>query len=339
VFFALIFIFNLFAASPLTAQEAPAVQMSDQGNQQRTSSIRTIKAKSSQPNKCIFGVYPVGLWDFDFARKTFKISFYAWWRTKDPDYHPEKSVEITNATEYYSKFGQSGKNDDEYYTYLHYYATIQKNWNFKFFPFDRQFLEVRLEDFADINHVEFEPDYKQSHLHNELFLPGWELNDIKLKKSVTRYATNFGDISTEDGYFSRLTFLIDIKRHGWQPLFNYFIGFFISFCLCAMIFFVEITNLNARASLSLGGIFTAVGNKYILDQVIPLTGEFSLADAVQTATFSVILLSVFSIIFINWKLIHRGPGIAWWYNNLFCTALILFYLLFVGIWIITAVVS
>jgi hypothetical protein len=336
--FILVFCFSLFIAPPLSAEKAAQLQSVRQVHLP-TSSIGATQSKPSQPYKYIFGVYPVGLWDFDFAKKTFKISFYAWWRTQDPAYHPEKSVEITNATEYSSKFGKSGKNKDEYFTYIHYYATIQKSWDFKFFPFDHQFLEVRLEDFADINSVEFEPDYDKSHLHNELILPGWEVRDLILKKSVTHYATNFGDISTKDGYYSRLSFLIEIKRQGWQPLFNYFIGFFIAFCLCAMIFFVEITNLNARASLSLGGIFTAVGNKYILDQVIPLTNSFSLADAFQIATFSIILLSVFSIIFINWKLTHKGQVFAWWYNNLFCTVLILSYTSFVGTWIFRAILS
>ncbi len=257
------------------------------------------KEKPKNAYKTYFGVYPVGLYDFDLSHRNFKISFYAWWRTENKNYRPEKSVEITNASDYHSKFGTFGKNGNEYFTYIRYYATILHDWDIKHFPFDRQFLDVRMEDFADIDYVVFEPDEKESHIHKELTLQGWDIIGLRLKKSTTQYETNFGDSSTPHGEFSRLTFVIEIKRQGWRPFFNYFIGFFIAFFLCNMIYLVHPKDLSARASLSLGAIVTSVGNKYVLDQILPNTSQFTLADAIQITTFVMITIAILSFILMD----------------------------------------
>ncbi len=301
--------------------------------------ISKIRKKPDKPYRCLFGVYPASLYDFNFAERSFKISFYAWWRTLDPDYHPEKSVEIVNAREYYSKFGQRGKNENEYFTYVHYYATIHHDWDVRYFPFDHQYLPVRLEDFADIQYVIFEPDDKQSNLHSELSTIGWNVLGMKLKDSVTHYTTNFGDKSVDKGLYSRLTFILELKRIGWRTYFNYFIGYFVSFFLCIMMYFVHPKNLEERANLSLGAIFTAVGNKYILDQMLPITPYFTLTDAIQTATFIMIVLAIMN--FVVLQLIER----KWKEKNVlkanYTLAAItsLIYVIFVGVFTYVAVKS
>lgn len=290
----------------LVAQALGAEKVNLLEARSNSSGERSLLERPKKAYKTYFGVYPVSFFDFDLSRRSFKTSFYAWWRTANKDYKPDKSVEITNATDYYSKFGAIGKNGDEYFTYVHYYATIRQNWNIKHFPFDRQFLEVRMEDFADINYVAFEPDLEYSHLHSELWQEGWDIIGLNLKKSTTEYQTNFGDISTPRGEYSRLTFVYEIKRQGWRPFFNYFIGFFIAFFLCNMIYLVNPRDLTARANLSLGAIVTSVGNKYILDQVLPITSQVTLADAIQITTFIMISTAILSFILMDRFARDRG---------------------------------
>ena len=285
VFFALLAFNSAIIAQPTSLGTHPIEE-----NRQ------TVSPKPPEPYTCLFGVYPVSLYDFDFSQRSFKINFYAWWRTHNKDYHPDKSVEIVNAKEYYSKFGKVGKNGNEYFTYVHYYTTIPYNWDVRYFPFDRQFLPVKLEDFSDIQYVIFKPDYKQSHLHSELSLLGWNLVGMKLKDSITHYKTNFGDASTEKGSYSRLTFIIEIKRIGWRTYFNYFIGFFVAFFLSLLIYFIHPRNFSDRSSLALGAIFSAVGNKYIVDQHLPITSSITLADVIQITTFMMISISVLNFV-------------------------------------------
>jgi hypothetical protein len=295
------------------------------------------KAKTSTP--VLMGVYPVKLYDFDLPRRTFKVSFYTWWRTLDKDYQPHKSVEITNATDYLTKFGAQGKNNDEYFTYVRYYATIQYDWNVKDFPFDHQFLEVHLEDFADIQYIIFKPDGEHSHIHPELTLEGWNILGMQLKQSTTTYDTNFGDVSTPKGQYSRLTFVLEIKRQGWRAYFNYFIGFFIAFFLCNMIYLVDPQNLNARASLSLGAIVTSVGNKYVLDQFLPFTTQFTLSDTIQITTFIMITIAVFSFIILDILAKRDKVYFVYWVNRGLGLLSLAIYLMVVGTHTYYAVIS
>lgn len=278
-------LFQAFMLSACTAEEPPQPS--------------TVLYVQPAKDKVLMGVYPVMLHDFDLSHNTFKVSFYAWWRSKDKKYEPHKTVEITNALDFQTKFGTAGKFNDEYFTYVRYYATISKDWDMRHFPFDHQQLVVSLEDYADIQKIIMSPDHEQSALHSEIKLKGWKVLGFHLKDSITTYDTNFGDPSTKKGQYSRLSFIIDIKREGVRLFFNYFIGFLVAFFLCAVIYIVDPREIGARTSLSLGATFTAIGNKYILDQVLPFTTSFTLADAIQSATFLMIVAAVSMIVYTN----------------------------------------
>jgi hypothetical protein len=297
--------------------------------------------KPSVPHIITFGVYPTMLYNFDLSRRTYKIGFYAWWRTQNKDYKPHKSVEITNAVEYYSKFGNMGKNQDEYFSYVHYYATILHNWDIKHFPFDRQFLEVQLEDFADISYVVFQPDSQESRIHHELILPDWNIIEMHLKHSVTTYSSNFGDVSTPKGEYSRLTFVIEMKRKGWRAFFSYYIGFFVAFFLCNIIYLVNPYDLGARASLSLAAIVTSVGNKYILDQILPITSDITLADVIQITTFVMITIAILTFIMMDRLAKEKGWAIHQLkkINGIIGAVSLVFYISVVGIYTYKAVLS
>ncbi len=248
------------------------------------------------PNVVIFGLYPTALYDFDAKHNSFKIDFYAWWRTKDKNYQPEKSIEIVNAEKYSSKFGIRAKNGFEYFTNVHYYAKIRHDWDPRNFPFDHQTLTVSLEDFDDLQHVVFEPDYEQSAIHPEFTIPNWKILNFELHKTVTHYNTNFGDTATPKGQYSRLTMQIDIKHDGWVSFFNYFIAFFVTAFLSSLVFFLEKESLEVRMLIILSAVFAFIGNKYVLDTIIADAGSYSLANVIQIATFILMFISILFLI-------------------------------------------
>lgn len=239
-----------------------------------------------------FGVYPVGIYDVEPASGTFSVSFYAWWRTTDKNYDPTKSIEIVNARDYSHKFGTTSKAANEYYTYVHYYAKIHQPWEAKHFPFGRQFLTVKLEDFFDTNKIIFEPDYKKSTLHSEFTMPGWNIVSFRLKKSVTHYATNFGDTRIDGSSFSRLSFIIEVKRNGWKLYISYFIGFFMAGILAHILYTMSSLPFAARATVFVGAVIAYIGSKYTIDPRLPPTPSYGLADAIQIMTFLVIIISI-----------------------------------------------
>ncbi len=67
---------------------------------------------------------------------------------------------------------------------------------------------------------------------NRINYPGWKLVRFMMKKSIITYESNFGDSMLTQSQFPRLSFTIEIKRIGWRPYLNYFIGFFVTAFLC-----------------------------------------------------------------------------------------------------------
>ncbi len=241
--------------------------------------------KPNQPNVVLFGIYLNSLYDLNLADGTFSTDFYAWWRSRDKNFDPLKTMEIVNALDYKIRAESKQKTGDEYLIFAHYYATIQKQWNLTQFPFEHQRLEIRLEDFVDIHALVFEPDYAQSSIHHETSVSGWDILGFKLEKSVTLYNTNFGDATVPKGLYSRLSVIIDLKHEGWNLYFNYFLGFFISAFISALVFIIRPTRNDARIGLLLSAIFTYTGSKYVLKDIMAHTTGYTLPGLIAASTF------------------------------------------------------
>lgn len=249
----------------------------------------------AEPEQVVFGVYPVSIYDVDPANGTFSISFYAWWQTKNKNYNPNKNIEILNARDYNSKYGGVSKTNDEYTTYIHYYAKIHQPWDSKNFPFGRQFLTVKMEPSLNIDKLIFKPDYERSKLHSEFTIPGWKIIGMSLMPTVAHYGANFGNGDT----FSRLSFIIEVEREGWRLYISYFIGFFMAGILVHILYMMNTVPFPARATVFIGGIIAFIGNKYTIDQKLPPNSSYGLADAIQIATFFAIIISIITSIYVE----------------------------------------
>lgn len=249
----------------------------------------------AKPERVVFGVYPVSIYDVDPANQTFSISFYAWWKTKNKNYNPNKNIEILNARDYNSKYGGVNKINDQYTTYIHYYAKIHQPWDSKNFPFGRQFLTVKMEPSLNIDRIIFEPDYERSKLHSEFSMPGWRIIGMSLEPTVAHYGINFGNGDT----FSRLSFIIEVKREGWRLYISYFIGFFMAGILAHILYTMNTLPFPARASVFIGGVIAFIGNKYTIDQRLPPNSSYGLVDAIQIATFFAIIMSIVVSIYLE----------------------------------------
>lgn len=286
------------------------------------------------------GAYPKLLHNFNYAANSFDINFYLWTITKNPHYNPKTGLEITNAVKYDIKNEARGENKDgSYYTTLHYYATCRHNWNITNFPFDRQILEVNIEDALDSNRLIFIADEKGSNIHPGMVILGWKINGFRVDVHDSVYASNLGDLSATQAKYSRFSFYIDIKREGGRLFLNYFIGFITSFILCVLIFFLRPNEIGKRINLSLGSIFTAIGNKFVLDGLLPPVNQFTLSDAIQLSTFGMIL-SANVITVITFELSNHGhPALAKKINHLFRYLVTPFFLTIIFCFLIRALLA
>ena len=65
---------------------------------------------------------------------------------------------------------------------------------------------------------------------------------------------------------------------------------YIAFLISALSFLSDPGELEPRFGLPVGGLFAAVGNKYIIDSLLPQSSQFSLVDTLHSLTFFGIFL-------------------------------------------------
>ncbi|HMR56019.1 MAG TPA: hypothetical protein PKC10_01795, partial [Cyclobacteriaceae bacterium] len=101
------------------------------------------------------------------------------------------------------------------------------------------------------------------------------------------YETGFGDFRPGRNLQNFSAFLIElnIERNAWGLFLKIFIGMYIAFLISIISFTIQVQELEPRFGLPVGGLFATVGNKYIIDSILPETSAFTLVDTLHTLTF------------------------------------------------------
>ena len=183
-------------------------------------------------------------------------------------------------------------------------SPFNKKWDLTKYPFDKQHINIAIEsaDYESKKRI-IMPDtllIDPNLMNNE---KEWNFSNFKISDSTIKYATSFGNPningSTE---YSRISLSFDITRQNkWITFFKLFIGILISFLIALSVFFVRPTDLDARFGLCVGGLFSAVGSKYIVDGIIPVKYQNTLFDNIHNITFFYILLiTAISILSLNY---------------------------------------
>jgi hypothetical protein len=78
---------------------------------------------------------------------------------------------------------------------------------------------------------------------------------------------------------------MDIERDAWGLFMKIFLGMYIAFLISTISFTPHPSEMEPRFGLPVGGLFAAVGNKYIIDSLLPESSEFTLVDTLHALTF------------------------------------------------------
>jgi hypothetical protein len=75
-------------------------------------------------------------------------------------------------------------------------------------------------------------------------------------------------------------------------LFKMLTGAYVAFFISSLVFFISSENQDSRFGLCVGGLFAAIGNKYIVESIVPSSTTYTLMDNVHNLTFTSILVMV-----------------------------------------------
>lgn len=268
-------------------------------------------SKYSPPDTCKTGVYLKALYNFNSSEYSYDVDLWMWFKYKKDTIHPLETTEIPNAKNYTFSHQSVEKKDSENWASQNCKATINQNWDLTHYPFDRQKLEVVLEQTEfDAKKVIMIAENPVFNYNDDIDIKGWKIDSAKVLNGVAKYNSDFGDPSLnrkEKSTYSKVYYTIFLSRNSWSLFFKLFTGCYVAFLVAFLVFFIPPSHADARLGLSIGGLFAAVGNKYVVDSNIPSSISFILIDKIHAITFVFILLTILFTI-ISLRLYNKNEG-------------------------------
>lgn len=281
------------------ASPAPLTQPPEPAGSTTADSVNSDGAPSA-PGQVKVGLYITQLYDLDIAKKSFNVAFWAWYLHTDSTYKPLETVELVNSKQSTTRYASVTDVDGIHWSQAKYYATVAKDWDIRNYPFDRQALDIYLEDGnSDASTQALIADVSNSRINESVHIPGWTVEGFSIREQESIYNTSFGDPRLTDGQstYSRIVATITLKRNGLRILSSVFVGFFVAFFMSTLTYFLDFKHMaGARISLCAGGIFASAGNKFAVDNILVPGGDFTLADGIEISTFVAILCAIAAVV-------------------------------------------
>ncbi len=255
------------------------------------------------------GVYVFSIYDLDFPGNKVNMDFYVWYNYLNDSLNLTESFELVNSSEF-SKVGEShDKYDSVNYSTFRCNSIIKKEWNISNFPFDKQQIELHIEDIdLDESRLVFVADTHSSKIDKDIRLEGWEIRNFGIKVEDHIYETNYGDPSIPDGdysAYSRVIVYFTIQRDGTGLFFKLFVGLFISVLISMLTFFVNPSDLDPRFGLPVGAIFAAIASQYVISSALPQNQKLTLVDILHDVSFIYIFICIL-VSTLSLRLVKKG---------------------------------
>jgi hypothetical protein len=241
--------------------------------------------------------------DFDIASNSIAADIHLWCIYKKPNYDFEKELEFVNCEEI--NFGGTSVDDLEDKNWFYTKALIKsrQKYSTKNFPFDEQNIVFSIESSEyTTDDLVFSPDKTGSKIDSNVYhqFDDWKIEQVEFNSSDRKYSSSFGDPAATESASPKFDIIVKIKRmNSWLILFKLITGIIVAFLISSCVFWIKPSNTDPRFGLCVGGLFAAIGNKYIVESIIPSTNEFTLLDNLHNITFiaifMIIILSVISL--------------------------------------------
>lgn len=244
------------------------------------------------PDTVIAGAYIINIHDINFRDKEYTLRFWLWMLYDNPSFDFAGQIDIPNAKEIEQPAPLMDLVDGKTWQLLKMKCVMKQNWKVDDFPFDTQQLIIRVENsLFDNRALVYKLDTDGSTYDRELSLDGWHISHFAISTSVNEYTTVFGDPRSDmlHSEYASFNIQMDLEREAWGLFAKIFIGMYIAFLISIISFTLQPSELEPRFGLPVGGLFAAVGNKYIIDSLLPESTHFTLVDTLHTLTFLAIL--------------------------------------------------
>ncbi len=254
-----------------------------------------VYAEKAHPDSVKTGIYVTSIHNIDFKNNEYTINFWLWLKYKKREFDFAQNLEIPQAKSYNKLYTSLDSSKDGYYLLLQLQCVMKDSWRINNFPFDEQKLRLSFENSQyDSKDMVFVPDTLGKHYDPRFTLRGWDIDSFVVSTNIKKYETNFGDPTEPKPHmeYSAYRVRISMDRDATSLFWKIFLGMYVAFCISYICFYIHADNIDSRFGLSVGSLFAAIGNKYIIDSSLPESTTFTLVDTLHGIT----LLSIFIVV-------------------------------------------
>ncbi|MES2847844.1 MAG: hypothetical protein V4685_02225 [Bacteroidota bacterium] len=252
-------------------------------------------SQDTAPDTVKTGIYITSIHDIDFKQKEYTIDLWLWLKYKNKEFDFDKNLEIPQAKKVEKSYSTIDTSDGKVYLLMKLQCVMKDSWRIKNFPFDRQKLRLSFENSQyDSKSLIFLPDTFGNHFDPRFTLRGWKIDSFDITAGKKSYETTFGDESLSKPHveYSSYKVKIGLKRDASDLFWKMFLGMYVAFLIAYTCFYIHADNIDSRFGLSVGSLFAAIGNKYIIDSSLPESTSLTLVDILHGITLLFIFLVV-----------------------------------------------
>ncbi len=256
--------------------------------------------RAASPDTVRMGCYLLSLHNLDFREQEYTARFWVWMVYDKKLEDLENSLEVANAKEVSVDEVVIDSLEGKKWVQFKLKCIMKEAWAIQYFPFDEQRLQILIENSKyDNSNLVFVPDTNGKLYDPNMTISGWNIRKAGIDVGTSEYATGFGDASmgSQGAVYSQIAIVVDVERNAWGLFFKLFLGMYVAFAISYVTFFIDAQHADARFGLPVGGLFAAVGNKYVIDGYLPFSSDLTIVDILHGATFLSIFFTVmFSVI-------------------------------------------
>jgi hypothetical protein len=235
--------------------------------------------------------------DIDYRNAEYKIEIWLWITPQDTSNRVNtklgEQIEVKDAKELKVEFIPQWPFTDTLKKRLYKITcTMDKKWKMKNFPFDEQtldifvytinsnkwvFLDTSTVYYSDTTDGRFRVD------DDWYFRPG----------SVVVKNATVGHVFRDTVTYAAINYVIPLKQDNHWGLFaKLFLGMYVAVLVAFIALFIPVQSEEPRFGLPVGGLFAAIGNKYIIESLLPVSTCYTLVDTLHSITIVWILIVI-----------------------------------------------
>lgn len=249
------------------------------------------------PDTVKTGIYVTSVHNIDFKDMEYTIDFWLWLKYKNKDFDFVQNLEIPQAKSVSKSFSTIDTSGGKVYLLMKIQCVMKDSWKIGNFPFDRQTLRLSFENSQyDSKSLVFVPENGGKHFDPRFTLRGWNIDSFIIATNIRQYETAFGDESQPKPHteYSAYRVRMSLSRDASPLFWKMFLGMYVAFLISYICFYIHADSIDSRFGLSVGSLFAAIGNKYIIDSSLPESSTFTLVDSLHGLTLFFIFLVVTS---------------------------------------------